>query len=85
MWSPLVIQTSPLHDSGGRCLSVQMADIGANGSINMWSTENAGGVLDRDAEIELWTRAGHIKVKVGKGADIRRIDSLLAWAVFSSH
>src|SRR4029079_5742532 len=37
------------------------------GSINMWSTENAGGVLDRDAEIELWTRAGHIKVKVGKG------------------
>ncbi len=42
-------------------------------------------MLDRDAEIELWTRAGRIKVKVGKGADIRRIDSLLAWAVFSSH
>jgi hypothetical protein len=40
-------------------------------------------MLDRDAEIELWTRAG--RIKVGKGADIRRIDSLLAWAVFSSH
>ena len=50
-------------------------------SINMWSTENAGGLLDRDAEVELWTRAGHIKVKLTKGADIRRIDSLLAWAV----
>lgn len=50
-------------------------------SINMWSTENAGGMLDRDAEVELWTRAGHIKVKLTKGADIRRIDSLIAWAV----
>lgn len=54
-------------------------------SINMWSSENAGGMLDRDAEIELWTRAGHIKVKLAKGADIRRIDSLLAWAVLHNH
>lgn len=54
-------------------------------SINMWSSENAGGVLDRDGEIELWTRAGHIKVKLGKGADVRRIDSLIAWAVLNSH
>ena len=50
-------------------------------SINMWSSENAGGLLDTNAEIEMWTRAGHIKVKVGKGADIRRLDSLIAWAV----
>ncbi|MCA0346053.1 MAG: PH domain-containing protein [Actinobacteria bacterium] len=50
-------------------------------SINMWSSENAGGILDRDGEIELWTRAGHIKVKLAKGADVRRIDSLIAWAV----
>lgn len=54
-------------------------------AINMWSTENAGGFLDRDAEVELWTRAGHIKVKITKGADIRRIDSLLAWAVLQPH
>jgi hypothetical protein len=50
-------------------------------SINMWSSENAGRLLDTNAEIEMWTRAGHIKVKVGKGADIRRLDSLIAWAV----
>lgn len=54
-------------------------------SINMWSSENAGGILDRDGEIELWTRAGHIKVKLGKGADVRRIDSLIAWAVLNAH
>lgn len=54
-------------------------------SIEMWSSENAGGMLDRDAEIELWTKVGHIKVKLTKGADIRRIDSLLAWAVLKSH
>lgn len=50
------------------------------GAINMWSSENAGR-LDWNAEIELWTRAGHIKIKLGKGADVRRIDSLIAWAV----
>ncbi|KHL13254.1 PH (Pleckstrin Homology) domain-containing protein [Mumia flava] len=50
-------------------------------SINMWSSENAGRLLDTNAEIEMWTRAGHIKIKVGKGADIRRLDSLIAWAV----
>lgn len=54
-------------------------------SINMWSSENAGGILDRDAELELWTRAGHIKVKLGKGADVRRLDSLIGWAVLTSH
>ena len=53
-------------------------------AINMWSSENAGR-LDWNAEIELWTRAGHIKVKLGRGADVRRIDSLIAWAVLNSH
>lgn len=53
-------------------------------AINMWSSENAG-KLDWNAEIELWTRAGDIKVKLGKGADIRRLDSLIAWAVLGSH
>lgn len=50
-------------------------------SINMWSSENAGRLLDTNAELEMWTRAGHIKIKVGKGADIRRLDALIAWAV----
>jgi hypothetical protein len=53
-------------------------------SIHMWSSENAG-MLDFSSEIELWTKAGHIKVKLAKGADIRRLDSLIAWAVLQSH
>ncbi|MGW9414372.1 PH domain-containing protein [Arthrobacter cupressi] len=52
-------------------------------SINMWSTENAG-TFDLNGEVELWTRAGHIKIKLGKGLDVRRIDSLIAWAVLHS-
>jgi hypothetical protein len=50
-------------------------------SINMWSSENAGGMLDRDGELELWTRAGHIKVKLHKTIDVRRLDHLISWAV----
>ncbi|PWH05941.1 hypothetical protein DEO23_08880 [Brachybacterium endophyticum] len=50
-------------------------------SIFMWSSENAGGFLDVNSELELWTKAGHIKVLLKKGADIRRLDSLIAWAV----
>ncbi|WP_179458215.1 PH domain-containing protein [Leifsonia soli] len=53
-------------------------------AINMWSSENAG-KLDLNAEVELWTRAGHIKIKLGRGADVRRLDSLIAWAVLHSH
>lgn len=51
-------------------------------AINMWSSENAG-KLDWNSEIELWTRAGHIKIKLSKGADVRRLDSLIAWAVLN--
>lgn len=50
-------------------------------SINMWSTENAGGFLDFNAEVELWTRAGHIKVNLQKGVDIRKFDKLIANAL----
>ncbi|WNM27568.1 PH domain-containing protein [Demequina capsici] len=53
--------------------------------IHMWSSENAGGILDRDGEIALWTRAGYIKVKLLKGIDVRRLDQLIAWAVLSTH
>lgn len=53
-------------------------------SILMWSSENAG-TLDWNSELELWTKAGHIKVKLSKGADVRRIDSLIAWAVLNTH
>jgi hypothetical protein len=53
-------------------------------SVNMWSSENAG-TLDFNAELELWTRAGHIKIKVGKGVDIRKLDNLIAQVVLGAH
>jgi len=49
-------------------------------SILMWSSENAG-VLDYNAELELWTRIGQIKVNLKKGIDIRRIDRILGIAL----
>ena len=52
-------------------------------SIMMWSSENAG-TLDFNAEIELWTRVGKIKISVGRGVDVRRLDSLIAHAVLGS-
>ncbi len=50
-------------------------------SINMWSTENAGKLFDINAEVELWTRAGHIKINLNKGVDIRKFDKLIANAL----
>lgn len=52
-------------------------------AINMWSSENAG-TLDLNAEIELWTRAGRVKIAVGKNVDVRRLDHLIANAVLRS-
>ncbi|MBC3186453.1 PH domain-containing protein [Corynebacterium sp. zg-331] len=49
-------------------------------SITMWSTENAG-TLDFNAEVELWTRAGTVKIKIGRGLDVRRIDRVIASCV----
>lgn len=51
--------------------------------IDMWSSENAGS-LDWNSELELWTRAGHIKVKLNKGIDVRRRDGLIAHMVLNS-
>lgn len=49
-------------------------------AINMWSSENAG-TFDLDGELELWTRAGRIKIRVGKKVDVRRLDMLIAHSV----
>lgn len=46
-------------------------------SINMWSTENTGR-LDFNSEIELWTRAGRLKINLAKGVDVRKIDRIMA-------
>ena len=50
-------------------------------SINMYSTENAGKLLDVNAEVELWTRAGHIKINLNKNVDIREFDKIIANAI----
>ena len=46
-------------------------------AVNMWSTENTG-ILDFSSEVELWTRAGHIKIELKRGIDIREFERLLA-------
>lgn len=52
-------------------------------TIHMWSSENASGFLDFTAEIELWTKAGKIKINLQKGIDIRELDNLISRAVLS--
>lgn len=52
-------------------------------AINMWSSENAG-TFDLDGELELWTRAGQIKIRVGKKVDVRRLDMLIAHSVLGA-
>lgn len=49
-------------------------------SILMWSSEN-GGKLDINAEVELWTKAGHVKIKLRKGIDVRKFDKIIATAL----
>ena len=53
-------------------------------SIFMWSSENGYGIFNVNSEIELWTKAGHIKVNLAKGLDVRRLDKLIAAAVLDS-
>ena len=53
-------------------------------SIFMWSSENGHGMFNFNSEIELWTKAGHIKVNLHKGLDVRRLDKLIAEAVLQA-
>lgn len=46
-------------------------------SIIMYSSENARGVLDSNAELEFWTRAGRFKLNLKKGIDIRKLDRII--------
>ena len=46
-------------------------------SVHMWSTENAG-MLDFTSEVELWTRAGNIKIQLKSDINIRTFERLLA-------
>ena len=46
-------------------------------SILAWSSENAG-MLDINAEIEIWTLAGKIKINLKRDINSRRFDKLIA-------
>ena len=46
-------------------------------SVHMWSTENAG-MLDFTSEVELWTRAGNIKIQLKRDINILTFERLLA-------
>lgn len=50
-------------------------------SIDMWSSENAGKLFDLDSELELWTKAGHFKLKLSSKCDIREFDRILGNAI----
>lgn len=50
-------------------------------SIDMWSTENAGKLFDLNAELELWTKAGHFKIKLNSKCNVREFDQILGNAI----
>ncbi|MBR7927387.1 PH domain-containing protein [Aerococcaceae bacterium zg-ZUI334] len=45
-------------------------------SIHMWSTENSG-TFDFNSEVQLWTKAGVIKINLGKKVNVRDFDKLI--------
>ncbi len=47
-------------------------------SIHMYSSENGGGFLDFNAELQLWTKSGTFKLNLDKSVDIRKLDRLIA-------
>ena len=50
----------------------------------MWSSENAGNLFDVNSEIALWTKAGYIKIKLGRKVDVRKLDWIIAQQVLKS-
>ncbi|MFZ7121345.1 MAG: PH domain-containing protein [Eubacteriaceae bacterium] len=46
-------------------------------SIVMYSSENAGKLLDWNAELQFWTKAGSFKLNLKKGVDIRKLDKII--------
>lgn len=45
-------------------------------SIVMYSSEN-GGTFDLNAEMELWTKVGRLKLNLNKKVDVRKLDRLI--------
>lgn len=46
-------------------------------SIVMYSTENAG-FVDLNSEVDIWTKAGKVKINLKRGIDIRELDKVLS-------
>lgn len=40
-------------------------------------------MLDFNSELELWTRADHIKINLNRGVDIGKLDHLIAHVVLN--
>lgn len=51
-------------------------------SIEMWASENSG-ALEVASELKLWTRVGFVRVRIGRGIDIRALDGLISQGVLS--
>lgn len=52
-------------------------------SVQMWSTENSGKIIDVDSELQLWTLVGTFKINLKRGLDIRQVDKLVASCVMA--
>ena len=52
-------------------------------SIDMWSSENAGH-FDLDSELELWTKAGHFKLKLFGKCNIAEFDRILGNGILNN-
>lgn len=53
-------------------------------SILMWSSENAG-TLDFTSTITLWTVFGEVSINIGRGVNVRTLDTWLAHGVLSQN
>ena len=51
--------------------------------IDMWSSENAGH-FDLDSELELWTKAGHFKLKLSGKCNIAEFDCILGNGILNN-
>lgn len=52
--------------------------------FDMWSTENAGRMLDINGELQIWTRSGNFKINLGREIDVRALDKLIAECVLAA-
>lgn len=50
-------------------------------SINMYSVENGYGILDFDADVRLWTRAGFFSIGFSRGIDLNKFSQMIATAI----